>query len=89
MFEHRDPSQSQFRTYELKTGSFKLYAGAAVYPDEIIGIDVNSNQPVMVDDGGQIATAYFNPMNDSFLFMIQLCTEPQRPRFYHSITTAG
>jgi hypothetical protein len=81
MFEHRDPSLRRFRTYELEADTFELYEGAKLLPEQIIGVEVKSRKTVKAPEFGRIATAYFNPMNNSYLVMIHLINEEDEGRF--------
>ena len=81
MFEHRDPSKCKFRTYEVAAASFKLHEGSGISPGQIIGKEIKSGETVTVDCWSQVATAYFNPMNDSYLVMICLMDREEKQLF--------
>lgn len=70
MFEHRDPSGRRFQTFEVEASSFGLYEGARIYPGILIGRDIRSGESVEIGYRGYVATAYYNPMNRSFLVMV-------------------
>jgi hypothetical protein len=70
MFEHRDPTGSRFKTYEVRSESFGLQEGARIGPGSSVGKDIRSGQAIEVDFRGYVATAYFNPMHQRFLVMI-------------------
>ena len=70
MFEHRDPSGCRFRTYEIDANDCELYEGDRLAPGQEIGTDIRSGTAIYMDFWGQVATVYYNPMNDSFLVMI-------------------
>lgn len=70
MFEHRDPSGYQFRTYEIDANDCELFEGDRISPGEEIGIDIRSGSPVILNYWGQVATIFYNPRNHSFLLMI-------------------
>jgi hypothetical protein len=70
MFEHRDPTGGDFVTYELNADDFEFFQGDAVAPGSEIGIDIRSGSPVYLNCWGRVATAYYNPMNHSYLVMI-------------------
>ncbi len=72
MFEHRDPSRRRIRTYELSIDSFNFDEGEVVFPGQIIGQEVKTGRTIKAFCFCQIATAYFNPMNKSYLVMIYL-----------------
>jgi hypothetical protein len=72
MFEHRSLSTSQFKKYEVDAEDFELYEGDQIPPGYEIGIDVRSGAAVYLTEWGQVATAYYHPMNHSFLVMIQM-----------------
>jgi hypothetical protein len=76
MFEHRDPSGNRFRTYEIDANDCELFEGDRLAPGQDIGTDIRSGMAICVDFWGQVATLYYNPMNDSFLVMIyRLCDD--------------
>ena len=70
MFEHRDPSGGSFMTCELDANDFELYQGDTIAPGGEIGTDIRSGSPVYLDRWGIVTTAYYNPMNHSYLVMI-------------------
>jgi hypothetical protein len=70
MFEHRDPSGGNFKSYELDANDFELYQGENIAPGGEIGIDIRSGSPVILESWGRVATVYYNPMNHSYLVMI-------------------
>jgi hypothetical protein len=74
MFEHRDRSNSQFKTWEVDADDFELYEGDIIVPGFKIGIDIRTGAAIYMEKWGRVATVYYNPMNHSFLVMIQLLT---------------
>jgi hypothetical protein len=72
MFEHRDPSGNQFRTCEVDADDFYLYDGDRLPPGFEIGIDTRTGAIIYMDTWGRVATVYYNPMNHSYLVMIQI-----------------
>ena len=70
MFEHRDPTGGSFISYELDANDFELFEGDTLAPGGEIGIDIRSGCPVYLGCWGKVATAYYNPMNHSYLVMI-------------------
>ncbi|MBN1188507.1 MAG: hypothetical protein JXA46_02030 [Dehalococcoidales bacterium] len=72
MFEHRDVSGRQFRTYEVDAEDFSLFEGDMVPEGCEIGIDVRTGMAIYLGQEGIVATVYYNPMNHSFLVMFQL-----------------
>jgi hypothetical protein len=70
MFEHRDPTGSNFMTYELDANDFELYQDDTIAPGGEIGTDIRSGSPIYLPCWGKVATIYYNPMNHSFLVMI-------------------
>jgi hypothetical protein len=72
MFEHRDPTGSQFITYELNADDFDLYEGDTIMPGSEIGIDVRSGSAVYLNNWGRVISVYYNQMNDSYLVSILL-----------------
>lgn len=81
MFEHRDPSRCKFRTYEVEAASFELHEGTRISPGRIIGKEISSGETVRADCWSQVATAYFNPMNDSYLVMTYLMDGKEKRLF--------
>jgi hypothetical protein len=74
MFEHRDRSNSQFKTCEVDADDFELYEGDIIVPGFKIGIDIRTGAAIYMEKWGRVATVYYNPMNHSFLVMVQLLT---------------
>jgi hypothetical protein len=72
MFEHRDLSGRQFRTYEVDADDFDLNPGDRIPEGFEIGIDIRTGAAIYMGNGGIVATVYYNPMNHSYLVMIQL-----------------
>ena len=70
MFEHRDPTGSSFISYELDANDFDYFEGETLAPGGEIGIDIRTGCPVYLDWWGKVATAYYNPMNHSYLVML-------------------
>jgi hypothetical protein len=75
MFEQRYPSSLQYRTYEVDADDFNLYDGDWISPGYEIGVDVRSGANICMEMWGQVATVYYNPMNHSYLVMIQLLND--------------
>ena len=78
MFEHRDPTGSDFVTYELNADDFEFYQGDTIAPGSEIGIDIRSGAPVFLSCWGRVATAYYNPMNHSYLVMINRISKTRK-----------
>ena len=78
MFEHRELS-NQFKTYEVDAEDFDIFEGDIVAPGSEIGIDIRSGTAIFMEQWGRVATVYYNPMNQSFLIMIQLLTAINKP----------
>jgi hypothetical protein len=76
VFEHRDPTSSNFVTFELSADDFELYQGDIVAPGCDFGVDIRSGSMVSLDCWGRIATVYYNPMNHSYLVMICRIQQP-------------
>jgi hypothetical protein len=82
MFEQRDPGGHRFVTYELSADDFEHAVGDTIAPGCEIGIDIRSGSAVLVNSWSRIATACYNPMNDSYLVMIAwLANNPERADF--------
>lgn len=77
MFEHRDPSGYRFKTYEVEAKGFKLFEGARLSAGNTIGKEVRSGNTIQADRWSQVATAYYNPMNHSYLVMICLLSNSE------------
>jgi hypothetical protein len=78
MFEHRDLSGSQFKTYEVYADDFELYPGDRISPGCEIGIDIRTGTGIILKQWGQVATVYYNPMNHSFLVMVQVFSSEKK-----------
>jgi|WetSurMetagenome_2_1015567.scaffolds.fasta_scaffold651115_1 hypothetical protein len=80
MFEHRDPSGNRFKTYEIDANDCELFEGERLVPGQEIGTDIRSGMAICIDFWGQVATVYYNPMNDSFLVMIHRISDKKTER---------
>jgi hypothetical protein len=81
MFEHRDPSGNRFRTYEIDANDCELFEGDRLPLGHEIGTDIRSGMPTYLDFWGQVATVYYNPMNDSFLVMICRLSDDENEKY--------
>lgn len=77
MFEHRDPTGKKFVTFELDADDFVFFPGDTLAPRSEIGIDIRSGSPVYLDYWATIATTFYNPMNHSYLVMINRLHNPK------------
>jgi hypothetical protein len=70
MFEKRDPSGKQYKTYHVTADEFDLDEGEIIQPGIEIGVDAHSGISLRSGYWGRVATIYYNPMDHSFLVMI-------------------